>query len=527
MKKIIFLLFIALQGSNVMAQFSVYVKGGEPLCNEEQGKKGEINFYNGTPSDAPSTLITDKVIKGSEVFKETCKDVAAYEVLLKPKTGEPLKVTYQVICKDKTIMISSGGKNLDTLKFENGEFKKASKKTIKEPAVKSENERPKDLAVFPLKDFTPVNFKTKKCNRILVIDAKADKYNLGDETGLYRYSTSDEGETTLSLKPAEALPINRYLAVVIKNYNFHDLERFSIEVNGENYTYEQDIRKIYDLVVGSDPLSDGTIEKVVEGDEDKSDPALLEYLKEANRILATYTEKSLNLNDLYKLEEFKLSLINYYDKNKDTKFGYKAKLEMQKIISWHPSSVSLTPISIDVPENDQVEIEYTMKNRNSEATKKSLGNFKTFGGVSVGYGAAFYLTDLRNNEVYTKSTGADAAKDTRAVLAQTNEESIGFGLNIDVSYRTGLHFRPTFNFGFFVPLEEEVTPFIATGPGIGFYSKNYKINLSWGLSLGKVNAIKEQYQDVNLEGLELTNTDLTEKVLKSGHYCSLSISFNL
>lgn len=402
------------------------------------------------------------------------------------------------------------------------------------------------LIDFPLKKWVATSdFKNKNRNRILVIDAKADKYLNGDETGLYKFdnikdsnnsknkSKSNGGEPTFStntpkLVNAEALPIERYLTVVIKNYNFHDLELFAINFDGVTYSYEQDIKKIYDLSVNKTEVVDageafaGEATKAI---NDTSDPDVVHYLEQINGILDSYT--FMNLNDLYQVEKYKVSLLQFYEKNKDTLFGINAKLLMQRIISWYPVNLSLTPISVDVPDNDEVNISYLMKNKNETAENKSLGNFKTFNGVSVDYGAAFYKTNLRNNPVYKKTTTENNIPTTKAVLADSNDESIGFGLNIDVSYRTGIHLRPTFNFGFFIPIEEEVSPFIATGPGIGFYSKNYKINLSYGLALGKVNSIKEEYKDINLEGMDLENVDLTEKSLQTGQYISLSVSFNL
>lgn len=441
----------------------------------------------------------------------------------------------------------------DTQAFSKDETCKTDGKKTEEKA-QEETQEETTLSDFPFDPYDSASRANKKIinNRVLIIDASSDKFMASDETGLYKFrleehskskksdsakATSDgkeraqgkESEVYVSLIKAEALPVNRFLSVMIENYNFYELEKFTITLNAESYKYDHDLRKVYDLVTReASPTGDGTKATADQGVGEKSEKQneIKAYLTNALEILKGYPY--LNINDLYKLQEYKIALNKYAAKHKE-EFNAENNAIKSKIISWFPKFVSLTPISIKIPDNDEVSLSYSLKAQGVDVDTKSLGNYKTFGGVSVDYGAAFYLTDLRNNNVYTKTTGtvADNNQNTRAHLASSNEDSIGFGLNIDVSYRTGVHFRPTFNFGFFVPLEEEITPFIATGPGVGFYSKNYKLNFSWGLALGKINSIKEEYKDTNLSGLTLTNEDLTEKVLKTGHYYSLSISFNV
>jgi hypothetical protein len=555
MKKIILFLFIIVFNNNADAQFSVYIdNSGTPVIKMIGGSSGQINFFNNDPANViPPAELTDKRINGSTVFDSSCKD-ASYKVkITNTKFGNPVEVDCKIDCNSKKIVFLLGEIALKTLTYKNKRFEEENGKneeTVED--VKSE-----EFVVFPLKEFKSSNeFKGITRNRIFIIDAKADKYNYGDETGLYKYrekekpndtSNSDKSITedqsqneksnsedesksnknNYELKEVFALPKGKNLSIIIKNYNFHDLESIAINIEDKNYDYEQDLKKIYDITFKKQTVQED-VSAITEDStkKDNSDTDLCRYLDEVYEILSKY--EFMNLNDLFVVEEYKINLLKYYNSNKNNLFGDNAKIKLHKIISWYPENLSLTPKSEYVTNKDEVNISYTIKNKKGNSETKNIGTFKTFGDVSVDYGAAFYLTDLRNNNVYTKTTtNGNNVNETKAILANSNNQSIGFGLNIDLSYRTGFHFRPTYNFGFFVPIEEEVSPFIATGPGIGFYSNNYKINLSWGLALGKVNSIKEEYKDVNLDGLNLTNTDLTEKVLKTGHYYSLSISFNV
>ncbi|PXY41360.1 hypothetical protein DMB65_08130 [Flavobacterium cheongpyeongense] len=542
-------------------QVSVYIEN-EEIKADSTGSLNKILFYDDNPK---TKKLESKFTVDENSFGKDCK---------KDSVSVSASLSYVLDCNNKEVTIFRGKIIKENFNFK---FKYNKDSKVFEFIAKPIEKVVKDIVFFPLNEKRNKDRNKEgscsilhKKNRVLILDANPSKCHNCDGTGLYKFKkitkesctiqdgadkklgeASSNGEKTCSCPRvnAEALPINRYLSVLIENYNFYDLEQFSITMNGENYSYDQDLKKIYEIALAkptkadnkTDGSSAGTGNDLTERSNGKP---LNNYLKRIIDILDTY--EYLNLNDLYKLEEYKDNLEIYYNNHKsefndkEPFFDEQAKGYLQKIMAWFPKYVSLTPISIDIPDRDEVDISYTMKNKGANAVTKPLGNFKTFGGVSVDYGAAFYQTDLKNQRVYTKTTGtvADNNQDTRAYMSSKDGDSIGFGLNIGLSYRTGIHMRPTFNFGFFVPLEEDITPFIATGPGIGFYSKNYKVNFSWGISLGKVNSIKDEYiehdpasanvgQSINLSGLNLTNEALTEKVLKTGHYYSISISFNV
>jgi len=536
MKKIIFLLFIALQGSNAMAQFNVYLKSdGQVVCNDEQGTNGAVHFYNGSPSDAPSTLIAEKTIKGSDVFNENCKDAVANEVELKPKTGAPVKVSYKLVCKDKTIVLSSGGKELETLKFENGEFKRASgvSEAGTDPLEQEEDTDPKysfirqiAYPILPQGDDAQSSdqLKNSKCNRYLILDANPN-HNKKINNSLFKpKDTETFGESDVfndNFERADALPVNASLTVFVKNYNFHDLQKITVDITGSEYSYNYSIKDILGQLkakdVGTASDADATAEGLADNDAFTND------LEDVLARFKSYTY--LNLNDLYKIEEYKKKLYLFYESHFES-FNKVQIDTFSEIMHWYPPYLSITPISLTVPDKDEVEIKVTITNKGETTPSQTkVGNFKTTGGIGFNLGGMFYITNLKNNSIYTKPS--ETADRVRAFMNSDNQSSVGLGLNSEIYFRTGYLLRPTLNVGFFIPFDEDLTPFGALGPGISLASKRVKLSFSWGLAVGKVNSIKEEYKDQEIDPAGLTNDQLAEKVWKFGNYFGFGLTYNL
>jgi opacity protein-like surface antigen len=134
-----------------------------------------------------------------------------------------------------------------------------------------------------------------------------------------------------------------------------------------------------------------------------------------------------------------------------------------------------------------------------------------------------HVTGLKNHEAYTDTSGGKKF----ARLDKTGKSSVGLGLNVETLYRTGSSFCPTFNVGFFVPFDEDLTPFLVFGPGINIGSKNVSLGITGGAALGKINAISGQFKDRDLTGLDLTNEQLTQKVWKWGWQVGIGLRFNI
>uniref|UniRef100_UPI0040475364 hypothetical protein n=1 Tax=Flavobacterium sp. TaxID=239 RepID=UPI0040475364 len=166
------------------------------------------------------------------------------------------------------------------------------------------------------------------------------------------------------------------------------------------------------------------------------------------------------------------------------------------------------------------------KNKHDDTPYQTkVGQFKTTGGIGFNLGGMFYITNLKNNSVYTKAS--ETTGQVRAFMNSDNQSSVGIGLNSEIYFRTGYLVRPTLNMGFFLPFDEDLTPFGAIGPGISIASKKVKFSISWGLAVGKINTIREQYKDVEIDPTDLTNDQLGEKVWKFGNYFGFGLTYNL
>ena len=162
------------------------------------------------------------------------------------------------------------------------------------------------------------------------------------------------------------------------------------------------------------------------------------------------------------------------------------------------------------------------------ATQHKLGNYRTTGGLGISVGNQIFVTGLKNNPVYTDSVLIDTTNQLRAFMDDQNQTSIGIGVNAELYWRTGSWFEPTLNLGFFVPFEEDITPFIGLAPGFRIGNGNVKFSGSFGLALGSVNEIKPEYRDTDLTRFGgLTNDKLAHKVWKSSWVVGFGISFNL
>jgi opacity protein-like surface antigen len=202
------------------------------------------------------------------------------------------------------------------------------------------------------------------------------------------------------------------------------------------------------------------------------------------------------------------------------------------VISFYPEFVSIVDIPLSANDVDEIAIKLTLKKKGENAgTEYTIGRYDVAGGISASYGAALYVTNLKNNDVYTDSVQTVSAMDTtnqyHAFLANDNKMSIGIGANVDFEFRTGTMFRPVICMGFFVPFEEELTPFVAPGLGFALVTSKAKFTLTGGPAFAKVNAIADRYLGKDLSGLDLSNESLTVKTWQTGWQISVGFSFNL
>lgn len=391
-----------------------------------------------------------------------------------------------------------------------------------------------DFPDFPAVGNQPKNLKPNKKNRYLLIDANPHILFRQNNDLLKRKKSASDDAVGIDNNFRRAVALNERgsLSLIIRNYNFDLDENFVVSLQTSDYIYQNDISNLYtSSEKDSEPdaaKSNGYLESA---DIAPTDSILLEnhLAKHFNLI-----EKIiyLNLNDLNKLNAYKTKLQEYYTNKKD-QFTPAAKSTYDKIMSWSVEYVALTPISLSVKNSDEVKIMLTRKSDDKVLEQLEVGNYRMTGGMAVNVGTQFYVTGLKSNEVYTideeiRVNDTTTVTELRAKMDTENQLSVGLGFNAEVYFRTGRAFKPAWNIGFFVPLGTELTPILATGPGLSIGNENVKLSINGGLAFGQVNDITEKYKDVDLNGIEgLTNESLTQKVWKQNWFVGIGVSYNL
>ncbi len=515
MKKIYLLLFI-LFALTTNAQIKVTISSGVITIDDAVANKDNISIAEDGGIILKSENLCDDN-KGKEQNKGKIyyvTDCDKGQITFYPKKGTPADNAETLYyCKDQK------------------KFTRLADECKKADATTTGN-RYKDITQIPFPRFQAGNndqIGNIGATRYLFVDAHPN-HNKKINNTLYKskisegYGKTDEFDK--NFKKAAALPVNGSLTVFIRNYNFHDLEKVTVSINGEDYNYTRDISYIFDRNASADSEgTDGTPTNPASTGEtlDVKNARVRSGLDAVLVKLNTY--KYLNINDLYILEKYKAALKLFYD-TKPEDLTPEAKAVLDQILVWYPEYTSLTPISGIVPENDEVEIALSIKNMGKDAEEQIIGRYRTTGGITFGLGSMLYITNLKNNDVYVKTV---SATEKVAAMNSENQLSLGIGLNGEVFFRTGYLVRPTLNVGFFVPFDEDLTPIVGMGPGISIAAKNIKLSFSYGISFGKINAIKEEYKGVNLETLEedVTAESLTEKVWKIGNYFGVGLRFNI
>ncbi|MCQ4142268.1 hypothetical protein [Chryseobacterium sp. EO14] len=496
---------------------------------------------------SPEIGKTIRLLDGKDSMDINAKDWNPSRVENKPHTFKN-KINYQIITENKIKFWPVGEKENDTI-VQSLFLCKKQEKFVKDIAKcndstpetkvsggKTEEQKPDYDVVsqipfpkLPSRKTDDEQITNSPSNRYLIIDASAN-HNKKINNSLYKVKNIETfGQTDNfndNFKKAKALPVNGSLTIFIKNYNFHDLEKISVEIPGSDYTYTKSFSDIFSQVK---PIKTNDITPSAETAKATTKPGSDSLTNKLNKVLRVldegYEYKFLNLNDLYVIEEYKKELLDFYEK-KFKDFAADDIQILNKIINWYPEYLSITPISITIPENDEVTIALKLKNKSETSTNDTkVGVFKSTGGIGFNLGGMFYITNLKNNSVYTKPS--ETSGKVRTYMDSENQKSVGLGLNAEVYFRTGYLLRPTINVGFFVPFDENITPFGALGPGVSIASKNLKFSFSWGLSVAKISTIKKQYDGVEFDTTGITNENLSEKIWKLGSYFGFGLTYNL
>lgn len=333
-----------------------------------------------------------------------------------------------------------------------------------------------------------------------------------------------------NFEPANSIHVNASLAIYLKNFDLKSIERLSFEIEAGNYSYEKSIENPYNTDTDSSSSE--------ESDEENNSrivsttvqtQTLIVHLETVLGLLNS-SGRYLNYQDLLSIEKYKNELQETLKKHSAAEqTAIRASEVWLKVLSWRPEYISLTPFALQNCECDEVEIVMTKREKDQEEEKRTISRLRTTGGMAIDVGGMVFFTDLKNNEVYTETVEVNGGtSELRAKLNEEDQLSIGLGVQNEVSFRTGSLFRPTIGVGFFVPLEETLSPIITLGLGFSLSSSKVKVSFSGGLAYGKIAAIKEQYRDRDLSStMDLTNDKLTDMVWQRGSYFGVGIRYYL
>ncbi|WP_164675155.1 hypothetical protein [Anditalea andensis] len=374
----------------------------------------------------------------------------------------------------------------------------------------------------PLPNITSINEDTlnwNKTHRVLLLDGSGHLKNRGFQI------VSFSQDTSFATRRQRSLVVNKSLSIISSNINLDSLQSIKFSLNGTEYKYDAGVADIYKKQTELPKTNDLIETASVNGDKAilSQSEQIKNYFK--STFYALNKVKYFNIVDYRSLQAFKQqlkkSVVDASILLDEESFNY-----YFHILNYQPQFINLTPFSLTVPNADEVAVEATIKYGSKGIEEKyNTGVFRTSRSLAVHVGSSLFITGLRNNNVFTR---INESGELRAVMDQDNQLSLGIGVNSEISYRTGYMFRPNFNLAFFVPFAEDITPFVGIGPGFSFTDRNVSLNISGGMAFGKVNAIAEQYRNVDLNSLpDLTNTSLIQKVWDGDWYISIGVGFKL
>jgi hypothetical protein len=505
-------------------------------------KDGEIQLDKTKLSNAPKKI----VIENTTLQDFTSLEIEENTNLIGEISTTTGKISYKVDIPNKKIQFcivgeSSDDKCKDVFWCTNTY---SIEKCEQDNQLKDFTQLPFPVFSYSNTDDLP-NLKDRNKRRYLIIDATPNPFQKRNNT-LYRQLKKDG----TNLKEASSIPVASSLAILIKNYRFHNLKKIQVDINEEDYSYAVDIQDLRQQAFADTSKKDA---KKTDGRTSGNRETQEEQKARETKRITTYLDSVykylnknnyLNLNDLKQLEYYKKDLQTVMDRmnKKGVVFTAEDMTIISKILNWYPEYVALTPISIEAPDADEVSIQVRLQwNGNTDDTEYKVGTFRTTGGLGIGVNNMLVITGLKNNTVFTDSadfertvvdasgvSSLDTVTGLVAKMPSQNQLSLGIGATAEISFRTGSIIRPTIVTGFFVPFGQDLTPFFTLGAGLSLGTKRVKLSCSSGLAFGSVNVISEQYQGKDLTKFDnLLNEQLVEKAWKCNWQVSIGVSYNL
>ena len=521
----LFLFFITNTGfllAQTNAEVSVYIDDNDNLkIKPEFTDAEELVLYedqsssairgNGTPLKLSDCNATEKTF-GDKGLTYRCENDIIEFWKANEKQNTLIKIWY---CENEEKYFS---KESDFKKCNQSDGEKGSNNQIDYKDI-TDIEEPKFMSSIS-------NLEYNKHNRYLIIDANPNP-NESKIISLKKYhKITEDSKEEWQFREAKGVDSRGNLAVFLENYNITNLENLSVKINSLDFEYNADVGKL--LEIGKKEETEQEQEKdttEITGTGEDPIAKRTAYLKNVYSIIKSNT--ALSNEDIARLEDYKQTLKRVrFAEDKNIVLNDEGQELFSKILSWSPQYVGLTPIAPAVEDGDQVSVIVSRKFKgDSQAKETKVGDFRTSGGLGFDLGGEIFVTGLKNNNVFTETVSIDGNDELRAMIDDDdNQLSIGYGLNMEVSYRTASLFRPTLNIASFIPFEEDISPYFGFGPGVSISTQKVKFRLAGGIATGKVNAINGRYEDLDLSDIDdLTNESISEKVWQSSWYVSIGI----
>ena len=340
------------------------------------------------------------------------------------------------------------------------------------------------------------------------------------------FETNDQTFLDDKLKSAHSVSIGGVIGIFVENQQLEGLKNISIEIEELNYKYDQDVTSLIQKDTDKDVSGENSGQEAVNFNLDQIKSDYLEYFKSVCEQLDDASNTIITIDDLRAFLEYKSDLENYLIKNKIPIRGELAQ-SFQCIKSWKPYMIRIGPSTDTVKGGEEIVIKITITPENGNPNSYNY-TFKTTGGVTFGGAprSRFYFTGLKNREAFKEDfVNSEGETEKRPKISDEGTLTVGVGLSGELVFRTGHSLAPILNIGAFIPLDEEISPYLAIGPGFTIREKRVAFSVSGGLAFGRVNGIKNQFEDVDVTDVD--SSDFTENIWESSWYVSAGFSINL
>jgi len=340
--------------------------------------------------DSTKIFVIDYILKDTIEFSILNNEIIGGEDFNdKPTEGGPAnaKVFCQAFNDGKKIQfgINKNFEDSKTFFVCNNAFSKEKCTNNKGKKVKITD--PTEIPIPNIQYNKPSGFHRQSNDQVLIIDKNpSPKENIGNGFCVYIDSSNQFISTSI-------LRINSNFKLFIANCELSNLKEVSIDIDGEDYTYPIDIKKIFEETKKNAVIESGVVAtSKPDGNEDENitiSNKYIKYLKEAIEQLSKISY--VNLYDLKELELYKLNLKKSFESIGNQ--NEEVKNLLRKIYSIEPSYLSIFPES-KIPDNDEVKIQVTLERKNGKKKNYPFGPYKTKGGTVTSISTNLFISSV-------------------------------------------------------------------------------------------------------------------------------------